>query len=140
MALKNGNVTNNGWELVRFATDSSYIYQGVASKMFTYFIRHYDPDAVVSFADRRWTPWGDNNLYTKLGFELDKITKPDYRYYNEKVDKYKRFHKMSMCKVILHKKYGLPMTMTEIEMARELGYDRIWDCGLFKYVWRKGEQ
>lgn len=139
MALKNGNVTNNGWELVRFATDSSYIYQGVASKMFTYFVRHYDPDAVVSFADRRWTPWSNNNLYTKLGFVLDRITKPDYRYYNEKVDKYKRVHKMAMCKSILSKKYGFPMTMTELEMTRELGYDRIWDCGLFKYIWKKEE-
>lgn len=140
MALKNGNVTNNGWELVRFATDSSYIYQGVASKMFTYFIRCYDPDAVVSFADRRWTPWSNENLYTKLGFELEKITKPDYRYYNEKVDRFKRVHKMAMCKSILHKKYGFPMTMTEAEMTRALGYDRIWDCGLFKYVWRKGNE
>jgi hypothetical protein len=107
--------------------------------MFTYFIRHYDPNAVVSFADRRWTPWSNNNLYTKLGFELENTTKPDYRYYNEKVDKYKRIHKMSMCKSILHKKYDFPMTMTELEMAKELGYDRIWDCGLFKYVWRKGD-
>lgn len=137
MALKNGNIKNNGWELVRFATDSNYIYQGVASKIFTYFIRHYEPDAVVSFADRRWTPWSDNNLYTKLGFALDKITKPDYRYYNEKVDKYKRVHKMSMSKTVLNRKYGFPMTMTELEMAKELGYDRIWDCGLFKYVWRR---
>jgi len=140
MALKNGNIKNNGWELVRFATDNNYIYQGVASKVFTYFIRHYEPDAVVSFADRRWTPWSNNNLYTKLGFALDKITKPDYRYYNEKVDKYKRVHKMSMSKTVLNRKYGFPMTMTELEMAKELGYDRIWDCGLFKYVWRKGEQ
>ena len=29
--------------------------------------------------------------------------------------------------------------MTELEMTRELGYYRIWDCGLFKYVWRKGD-
>jgi len=26
--------------------------------------------------------------------------------------------------------------MTELEMARELGYDRIWDCGLIKYVYK----
>jgi hypothetical protein len=25
--------------------------------------------------------------------------------------------------------------MTETEMVKELGYDRIWDCGLIKYVW-----
>ncbi len=27
--------------------------------------------------------------------------------------------------------------MTELEMARTLGYGRIWDCGLFKYIWKK---
>ena len=33
------------------------------------------------------------------------------------------------------KKYGFDKSMTELEMARELGYDRIWDCGLIKYVY-----
>lgn len=35
-----------------------------------------------------------------------------------------------------YEKYGFPITMTETEMAKELGYDRIWDCGLIKYVYR----
>ena len=35
-----------------------------------------------------------------------------------------------------YEKYGFPMTMTETEIAKELGYDRIWDCGLIKYVYR----
>lgn len=140
MAFKNGNIKNDGWELVRFATDYHYIYQGVASKLFSYFIKNYEPQTIVSFADRRWTPWKENNLYTILGFKLKNITKPDYRYYNEKVDKFKRFHKMTMTKKILSEKYGFPLTMTELEMAKELGYDRIWDCGLFKYVWRKDDE
>lgn len=137
MCFKNGNVSNESWELTRFATDSNYIYQGVGGKMFSYFVKKYEPNMVISFADRRWTPWSNNNLYTKLGFTLENITKPDYRYYNENVDRYKRVHKMSMSKSNLNKKYGFPMTMTELEMTKELGYDRIWDCGLFKYVWRK---
>ena len=37
----------------------------------------------------------------------------------------------------LSKEYGFPLTMTETEMIKELGYDRIWDCGLIKYVWEK---
>ena len=40
----------------------------------------------------------------------------------------------------LYNKYGLPLSMTELEMAKQLGYDRIWDCGLFKYVWKKREE
>ena len=65
--------------------------------------------------------------------------KPDYRYYNSSVDRYKRFHKFGFKKEQLISKYGFDQGMTELEMARELGYDRIWDCGLFKYVWRKEE-
>ena len=36
------------------------------------------------------------------------------------------------------KKYpeaGLTEDMTEYEMATKLGYTRIWDCGLIKYVY-----
>ncbi len=139
MTFKHGNVTNPNWELTRFATKSSYYYQGVASKIFKYFVKNYNPNFIVSFADRRWTPWQDNNLYVKLGFELEAINKPDYKYYNPQVDRYKRVHKMAFNKKSLNKKYGFPMTMTETEMAKELGYDRIWDCGLFKFVWYKKE-
>ena len=41
-----------------------------------------------------------------------------------------------MRKQPLHKKYGLPLTMTEREMCDKLGFERIYDCGLAKYVWR----
>jgi hypothetical protein len=30
--------------------------------------------------------------------------------------------------------------MTETEMVKKLGYDRIWDCGLIKYIWKKPEE
>ena len=136
MSFKNGNIKNSSWDLTRFATDYDYIYQGVGGKLFSYFVKNYNPEEIISFADRRWTLNPDNNLYTKLGFSLSSITKPDYKYYNERIDKYKRIHKMAMTKKTLSKKYGFPLTMTESEMAKELGYDRIWDCGLFKYTWK----
>lgn len=128
--------SENYWNLTRFATLKGYICQGIGGKMFSYFIKNYNPKEIKSFADRRWTTSIDENLYTKLGFKLDKILPPDYKYYNRSVDKYTRFHKFGFRKQILHKKYGLPLTMTEREMTKELGYDRIWDCGLFKYIWK----
>ena len=131
------NENRGNWNLTRFASLNGYICQGLASKMLKYFTRNYNPEYIRSFADRRWTLDKDNNVYTKIGFKLDEILKPEYRYYNPQVDKYKRFHKFGFRKATLHNKYGLPMHMTETEMTRELGYDRIWDCGLFKYVWRR---
>lgn len=128
---------NDGnWNLTRFASDYNYICCGVGGKLFNYFIKEYNPSEVKSFADRRWTINETDNVYTKLGFTVDYVLSPEYRYYNSKIDKYKRFHKFGFRKDVLHKKYGLPLTMTEREMTKELGYDRIWDCGLIKYVWK----
>ena len=123
------------WELTRFASHKDYLCNGCAGKLLSYFIKHYNPTEIKSFADRRWTISKDNNLYVKLGFKLDKILKPDYRY----VVNGKRMHKFNFRKKILHKKYGLPMTMTEKEMIDALGVYRIWDCGLFKYSWKKNK-
>ncbi len=137
MSFKQETKDSNKWELTRFASDYHFICQGVGGKLFNWFIKNYNPLKIKSFADRRWTLDKNNNLYTKLGFELEKELKPDYKYYNPKVDKYKRFHKFGFRKQILSKKYNLPLSMTETEMIKELGYDRIWDCGLFKYIWYK---
>jgi hypothetical protein len=120
------------WELTRYCTNFDYICQGLGSKLFKHFIRNYEYDEVKSFADRRWTVDEKNNLYTKLGFELSSILKPDYAYTKLPTD---CIHKFNFRKQILHKKYGLPLSMTELAMTRELGYDRIWDCGLIKYVY-----
>lgn len=138
MSFKNGNIKNPNWELVRFASDYNYVFQGVGSKMFSFFVKKYNPSKIISYADRRWTI-NKNNLYIKLGFSFEKFTPPDYKYFNDKIkeQKIKRIHKMNLNKKKLHKKYGFPLTMTETEMAKELGYDRIWDCGLIKYVWEK---
>lgn len=129
----------NKWELTRFATLRNTICLGLGGKMFKYFVKKVNPLEVKSFADRRWTLDCNDNLYIKLGFCLEKILSPEYRYYNVKVDKYTRFHKFNFRKHLLHKRYGLSLNKSELEMAKELGYDRIWDCGLFKYVWKKEE-
>jgi len=126
------NENNGWWNLSRFATNTNYTCPGIASKILKHFISDYKPAKIKSFLDRRWCFNEKENLYTKMGFREDKILKPDYRYTDGHC---KRIHKFNFRKQILHKKYGLPLTMTETEMARKLGYDRIWDCGLIKYVW-----
>ena len=132
MTFKQENSESNNWELTRFATNWGYCTPGLGGKMFAWFVREFTPDAVKSFADRRWTQDIEHNLYTSIGFKLDKIEKPDYRY----LDDFQRKHKFLFRKQILAKRYGLPLTMTESEMCDYLGFERIWDCGLIKYVWK----
>lgn len=69
-----------------------------------------------------------------MGFEVDKIEAPDYRYTQGHGE---RLHKFGFRKQILNRKYGLPLSMTEKEMTNKLGYNRIWDCGLIRYIWKK---
>ena len=124
------------WDLNRFATDINYQCIGIGGKLFKYFTRNYDYQEIKSFADRRWTTDPTNNLYTKLGFEFDSYVPPSYWYYNSKINPYTRFHKFGFRKQHLHKQYDLPLTMTEREMTTALGYTRIWDCGLVKYIYK----
>ena len=89
-----------------------------------------------SFADIRWTPNPGGNLYTKLGFELVETEAPNYSYYNHSCG-VRRFHKFGFRKRILEKKYGLDSSLTERKMTEKLGFDRIYDCGLYKFVWKR---
>ena len=124
------------WDLNRFATDINYQCVGIGGKLFKYFTRNYPFIEIKSFADRRWTTDPTNNLYIKLGFEFDSYVPPSYWYHNPKINPYTRFHKFGFRKQHLHKQYGLPLTMTEREMTKALGYVRIWDCGLVKYIYK----
>lgn len=128
--MKNDSI----WTLSRFATDNEYICCGVGSKMFKYFTKNYDFTSIVSFADRRWTVDDKSNLYTKLGFSLDKILSPDYHYTKTSYD---YIHKFSCRKMKLHKKYGMSLRLTESKMTEKLGLYKIWNCGLLRYVYKK---
>ena len=121
------------WNLTRFTTDYHYSIPGLANKIFKHFVRLNAANIieVKTFLDRRWSHC-DVNVYDKMGFKLEKIERPDYRY----VVGNQRMHKFGFRKQKLNKKYGLPLTMTEREMCKELGFERIWDCGLYKYVWK----
>ncbi|MBP3631249.1 MAG: hypothetical protein J6J23_07215, partial [Clostridia bacterium] len=124
------------WILNRFATDNKYICQGVGGRMFSHFVKEYNPNSVKSFADRRWTVTSEKNLYTLIGFSLTGILQPEYRYINS-INPKERIHKFNLRKKSLHRKYDLSMDMTEREMTEKLGYAKIWDYGLYKYEWKK---
>jgi hypothetical protein len=122
------------WNLTRFATNTDCRLPGLANKIFKQFIKDNNPIEVKTFLDRRWSHCSEN-LYDKMGFKLEETLPPDYRY----VVKNQRLHKFGFRKQILHKKYGLPLSMTEKEMTEQLGFYRIWDCGLYKYVWKRND-
>lgn len=121
----------NCWNLVRFASDINYNIQGMCSKFVKYFFDTYNCDTLKTFLDKRWCIDEDDNVYIKSGFVKSCILKPNY-YYTDGHGK--RLHRFNFRKEKLLKRYNfLNKNMTEIEMAKELGYYRIFDCGLIKY-------
>lgn len=133
----NKDSKHNGdtYELTRFAVINGFNINGIASRLLKFFIEIKKPQRIISFADRRWTLSKDNNLYTKLGFDLVKILKPDYSYVNSRFSRYNRLHKFGFGKSSLKKRFpeNYDVNKTEWEIMQEVGFDRIWDCGKFKY-------
>lgn len=132
---KTKNHNHSTYELSRFCIKNDLIITGIGSRLLKHFINLYSPSKIISFADRRWTPNSTNNIYTKLNFDLIKTLPPDYYYYNPKISRYKRFHKFGFGKKNIKKRFPeiYDENKSEWEMMCELGYDRIWDCGKYKY-------
>jgi hypothetical protein len=113
---------NKLWELSRFCSNSNYHIPGIASKLLIYFKRNYSWKEIFSYADRRWSL---GNVYYKLGFKLDSITKPNYWYIKD----LNRIHRFN-----LRKKYSEPKDIPECILRKKEGYYRIWDCGHLKFM------
>ena len=137
-AKGNKIIPENSWELIRFCSDSDYMVTGIAGKLYKYFERNYDWEIVISFADRRYSLEG--NLYKQLGFELEKITQPNY-YYIKPPDIH-RTHRFAYRRDSLRdrarKETDLSedkiQNMSELDLARFFGARRVFDCGNYKFI------
>jgi len=123
------------YEIKRFASDINYNIVGIFSKFISFIKKNYELHELFTFLDLRWNSDEKENVYAKNGFKLSKIIKPDYMYYNSKVSRYKRFHKFGFSKNSLKNRFKEIYSdeKTEWEIMQELGYDRIWDCGKYKF-------
>ena len=104
----------SGWNINRFCNRIDHNIIGGASKLFKYFLNNYNPDRVISYADRDWS---EGNLYKKLGFKKVSSSVPDYKYIFEGI----RVHKSRFRK----SKTGIS--------ENKLNINKIWDCGKIKW-------
>jgi hypothetical protein len=114
---KNNN--SNDYELLRFCNKLNYNVIGGASKLFTYFIKNYKFNNIISYADRSWSI---GNLYEKLGFKFIANTEPNYYYVGtEKI----RLNRYNFRKDILVK-LGYDKNKSEHEIMIERNMYRIY--------------
>jgi hypothetical protein len=117
------------YECTRFCNKLNFNVIGGASKLFKHFVKRFNPESVLTYADRRYS---NGNLYVKLGFDLVGITNPGYFYVkgNKKYSRNK-FQKHKLEKVL--SKYN-KNNSEAINMFNN-GYRRLWDSGHYKFVW-----
>ena len=122
---------NYEYEMSRYCNKINVNIVGGANKMFSYFLRKYNPSSIVSYCDRRYFI---GSVYQKLGMSLKSTTPPSHHY----------FHKNNCIPInrLNFQKYKLKTilkiydeNMTAWQNMQLNGYDRIWDCGHFKYEW-----
>lgn len=122
------------WEITRFVSKIGYQVVGGFSKLFKYFVKNYDYERIVTFADLRWSSYNHlETLYNKTGFTYESHTSPSYWYFFKSRNN-KKYHRFTFRKDLLVKE-GFDPNKTEWEIMQERGFDRIWDCGNIKFVY-----
>jgi len=117
----------NTYELLRFCVDKKITSTGIFGKLLSTFIHEFSPAKIISYADARFTDKTDN-IYIKNKFAFVSHSKPGYWY----IKGHKRVHRFGFKKQILVRE-GFDPTKSEWEIMKDRGYNRIWDCGQFKY-------
>lgn len=118
------------YELLRLCTKVGTCVVGGAAKMLKSFEENVRPRKIVSYADRRWS---QGDVYQKLGFRLDHVSRPNYWYLPSGCSE--RHHRFSFRKSVLSRKLKtFDPDMTEAENMMANGYTRIWDCGNLVFV------
>ena len=119
------------YELIRFASKRNYTVIGGASKLWKYFVNKYNPNSVITYANRRFS---NGDLYYKLGFTFIEKTQPNYFYF--KHGDLKLYNRVKFQK---HKLKNIleiyDENLSEAENMFNNDYRRIYDCGNLKFEW-----
>ena len=112
------------WEINRFCSKIDTQIVGAASRLFKRFISDINPSKVISYSDNRW---GTGTVYERLG--MVKVSDGTPNYWWIMMPLLERKHRYS-----LRKQADEVGNLYEIRKSQ--GYDRVWDCGSAKYVWK----
>ena len=125
-----GKHEDGSYELIRFCSKLNTVIVGGADRLFTHFVRKYNPKKVISYADRCWTSKINPSVYSNMEFTLVGVSEPSYCYIVDGV----RMNRFNFRKdVLVREGYDASKSEHEIMLDREIY--RIYDCGQLKFEW-----
>ena len=130
MTFGKSRFEDNAMELIRYCTDCNINVVGGAGKLFSYFINmHPEVNSITTYADARWSTSGA--FYTKLGFTLEAMSDPGYFIIDGDI----RRNRLNYQRHLIAKPGDEGKTEHQITLER--GLFRIYDCGQYRYVWKR---
>lgn len=134
--------TEKYWELNRYATKMHVSVVGGISRCIKAFERsHPEVNNIVSFADRRWT-CPTRSSYSSSGFIETGRCEPNYQYTdlnpghplrNKQYMRKGKIEERAKANLEVPEAKVFSWDKTETEMARELGFYKIYDAGKIRY-------
>jgi len=118
----------NKFIILRFSNMLNTIIRGGFSKLLNYVIKKYSPKIIETYSDNRFS---NGDLYKNHGFKMKNESPPFYfvTNYNE------RFYSKQFTRPKIKNRFQIDIeNKTTWECIKEIGYDRIWDCGKKKWV------
>jgi len=128
MILNSLNNKEYHYELMRFCNKKNINVIGGASKLFSYFVKNYNPISIISYAN---CDISEGNLYDILQFKFVNHTGVNYWWFKNGI----KYHRSNFMKHKLIKE-GYDNDKSESDIMHERGYLKIWGSGNLKYEWK----
>ena len=118
------------WEISRLCTKLNLSIIGGTERLWKHFLRNNEIGKVITYSNRDYFT---GKIYERLGFKLEKITKPTYWYVNS------HFGVLSRQSCQKHKliKQGYDPKETEYEIMLKRNYYRCRNSGNYKFIYKQ---
>lgn len=127
---------NYEYELLRLCTKNDYVIIGGSEKLFSYFLKNYKPNSIISYCDKSKF---SGDIYQKLGFKYERNSISKH-WYNIKLNIHildSSLRAKGFDKLLGNKfgKFGKGTSNTELMLNN--GFVEIYDSGQSTYIYIK---
>lgn len=131
LTLGKSRFSQDPWEVIRYA--SSHHIPGGFDKLFSYFVKKWNPTSVITFSDLRL---GSGKSYLSSGFIPIEITTPDYWWIKGRSERIPRYQTQKHKLQYDHRfgKFYAP-ELTEVQICEAAGYKKVSGVGNLKLKW-----
>lgn len=129
--------TNYEYELIRYCSDCDVI--GGAQKMFSYFIKKYSPQSIISYCDRSKF---SGTTYKNLGFSTLRVSSPTLHWFSLKTKQHftdNLIRKQGFSRIVHHCEPNEDKgcsSSNNYQLMIEEGFLPVYDCGQATYIWK----